>query len=449
MYDIVVNNGLLVDPELMTQTIGSIGIKDGKISVISSEPLMGAQIIDASGLVVCPGFIDPHTHIDGQSCCAELSLHQGVTTAVGGNCGLSPICLSAFFEEQDRNGFVINQAEFIGHSFSMRKAVGLQDVYAPATPKQVDQMVYLAERGLEQGACGVSFGLDYAPGSSHEEVLALSKTAAKYNRTIAIHTGMKDSKDLDSLIEVIGIGRVTGARILVSHFVYQYGEGIMDEALELVDRAISSGVDLFIDSGMYTPWATSIGTATYDEKNIAANSWRFGDMLVATGKYNGRRLDRETYDELRSNSPDECVIYFTGEEQDIYKALRKSYAMPSSDTAFYEKGEGHPQIAGTFPRYIQKMVRERKDLSLTEAIRKVTLLPAQTIGLTHKGRLSVNSDADLVAFDLDTITDNAEFSDHGSPDALPEGIEHVLVDGVEVLTHGKYNKLKCGKSIRF
>lgn len=449
MFDVVLNNGLLVDPERMTQYIGSVGITGNKIGDISLTPLEGKRVIEAQGLVVSPGWIDAHTHVDGKQYCAELSLSQGVTTSIGGNCGLSPLHMKTFFDRQDENSFVLNQAEFIGHTFTLRGAVGLNNIYQPANQDQIAQMVRLAERAIGHGACGVSFGLDYAPGSSFEEVLALSDTAVKHGRMVSIHTRMKNTKDLDSLEEVVKIGQITGARIVISHFVYQYGEGIMDEALELVDKAIRSGVNLFIDSGMYTPWATSIGTATYDETNVSTNCWKMGDMLVASGKYTGQRLDRTIYNELRTSSPQECVIYFTGRKEDIYKALRRDYAMPSSDTAQYQNGEGHPQIAGTFPRYFREMVRERGDFNLPEAIRKATLLPAQVFGLTGKGRLRVNADADLVVFNLHTITDKSDFPDRGRPDALPEGISYVFVNGTEAVSKGKYNGVKSGKSIRF
>lgn len=449
MFDVVLNNGLLIDPESKTPSVGSIGIREGRIAAVSPAPLTGKRTVDVRGYAVSPGWIDAHTHTDGNPRCAELLLCQGVTTAVSGNCGLSPFDIKAFFDRQDENGFLLHQAEYIGHSFTLRGAVGLRSTHEPASPNQIAEMERLAEQALLNGACGISFGLDYAPGSSFDEVLALSRTAAKYGRTISVHTRMKTAKDLDSVREVVRIGRMTGVRIIISHFVYQYGEGIMDDALKLVDDARRDGLDLFIDSGMYTPWATSIGTATYDESNISTNNWKADDMLVASGKYTGKRLDRTIYRELRTKSPNECVIYFVGQDKDIYKALRKPYAMPSSDAAQYAPGEGHPQIAGTFPRYFRKMVRERGDLALPEAIRKATLLPAQVFGLPGKGSLRIGADADLTVFDPGVITDKANFPDRGRPDALPEGIHSVFLNGTEVVTNGAYNGKAKGKSIRF
>ena len=184
MFDVAINNGNLIDPEFKTSFKGSLGIKDGKISEITRGELVGRKTINAAGLIVCPGFIDIHGHVDGEDYCGELSVRQGVTTTIGGNCGLSPIDMNAFFENQDKKGFVINQAELVGHSISMREAVGITDVYTPTRTEQILKMQYLTEKALDEGACGLSLGLEYAPRSSREEILAISLIAAKHNRPI-------------------------------------------------------------------------------------------------------------------------------------------------------------------------------------------------------------------------------------------------------------------------
>ncbi|MDF2988167.1 MAG: N-acyl-D-glutamate deacylase [Eubacterium sp.] len=447
MLDIAINKGTLIDPEHNSCFSGSLGIKDGKLSEITKQELVAEKIIDAAGLIVCPGFIDVHGHIDGDPYCGELSLRQGVTTTIGGNCGLSPVDMHAFLESQDKNGFIINQAELVGHSFSLRKAAGITDVYAPACIGEISKMQYLTEKALEEGACGLSFGLDYAPNSSWEEILTLSKIAAKYKRPIAIHTRVFSENDPDSLREVFNIARTTGAEVLISHFVYQYNT-MMAEALELTDIAVEEGLKIRIDSGMYTDWATSIGTATFSEENIERGFLSLNRMLVASGKYKGQILNLELYKELRRTSPHECIIYFTGTDENIYPALKKGYAMPSSDTGAYLRGEGHPQIAGTFPRYFRYMVRERNEISLVEAIRKATFYPAETMGLKHKGRLSPGADADLVVFDSNTIQDKACFPDKGLPDKSPEGIKYVFVNGILALNNGVIQCASAGKTIR-
>ncbi|HEY8805825.1 MAG TPA: amidohydrolase family protein [Clostridium sp.] len=447
MFDVAINNGNLIDPDLKTSFKGSLGIKDGKLAEITTGELVGRKTINASGLIVSPGFIDIHGHVDGDDYCGELSLRQGVTTTIGGNCGLSPIDMNTFFDEQDRKGFVINQAELIGHSMSLRKAVGITNVYSAASSEQIYKMQYLTEKALEEGACGLSLGLEYAPYSSLEEIYAISIIAAKHNRPITIHTRVFSEHDLNSLREAIEVSRVTGVAVLISHFVYQYN-AVMVRALEIVDKAIEEGLNIKIDSGLYTNWATSIGTATFSEENVKQGLLSLDKMLVASGKYKGERLNHKLYKELRAGNPHECIIYCTGTDESVYRSLKKSYAMPSSDTGPYKKGEGHPQIAGTFPRYLRYMVRERKEISLIEAIRKATFLPAETMGLKQKGRIKKGMDADIVIFDINTIKDTADFPDVGVPDRYPEGIKYVFVNGRLALNEGIIQNNRLGRTIR-
>ncbi|MFV0412799.1 MAG: amidohydrolase family protein, partial [Oscillospiraceae bacterium] len=159
MFDIAINNGLVVDTRAKTSAPGHIGITGGKIAAVSPVPLQAETVVNAAGLVVSPGFIDVHGHIDGYDYSGRLAALQGITTTVGGNCGLSPIATGDFLAGQNSGGFAINQAELVGHSFSLRKAAGLASPYAPATAEQLAHMLALAEAALQQGAAGISFGL--------------------------------------------------------------------------------------------------------------------------------------------------------------------------------------------------------------------------------------------------------------------------------------------------
>lgn len=445
MFDIVIANGILINPESLTRSRGNIGIVNGKIAVVTTEDIQGLQKLDVEGKMVCPGFIDVHGHIDLDEYCGELSLRQGITTTVGGNCGFSPLDINAFFTAQEAQGFIVNQAELIGHSFSLRKEVGVADPLKAATPLQLRRMEYLVEQAFEEGACGLSLGLAYAPGSSNDEIINLSKIAARYGRIVAVDTRMLTGIDMYSLVEVMDIARQTGARIQVSHFVYQYGTGIMNEALAVIDRARKEELDIRFDSGMYTQWATHIGAVLFSEESMEANGWKLDDILVITGKYNGRRLTIDIYHELRAHAPHTAVVVFTGIEEEIYMALKHPCAMPSTDTGTYLPGEGHPQIAGSFPRYFRKMVKERYEFNIMEAVYKATLLPAETLGFTAKGRLRAGMDADLVVLDMNALTDKAVF---GQPNAHPEGIEYVFVNGKLALAKGELLDRKAGKAVR-
>lgn len=447
MYDLVINGGLVIDTSKKTSAALNIGIDGGKISCVSERQLDGEVCIDASGKYVCPGFIDVHGHIDGHFYSGELSACQGITTTVGGNCGLSPLDIGEFFRQQTAGGFYINQLEYIGHSFTLRQAAGLSDTYKKANKSQIGKMLSLAEKAMDDGACGVSFGLDYSPGASIEEMRALCELAAEKKKLMAVHTRLFTDKDMNSLYEILAVAKATGVRVLFSHFVYQYGNGCMAEALRIVDQARSEGLDIYIDSGLYTDWSTYVGTETYSEDVIKDNGYVFGDFVVATGKYTGKRMTKAIYDELREFYPEDSVICFTGKKEEIYMALKKDYAMPSTDAGAYDEGEGHPQIAGTYPKYFIEMVRERKDLTIEEAVCKASLLPAEIFGLTGKGRLLPGADADIVVMDLKNLKDNAAFPHLGRPDGKPQGLDEVIVGGRRVVADGRFTKQRPGRII--
>ncbi|MGI6068978.1 MAG: amidohydrolase family protein [Blautia sp.] len=448
MLTAAVNHGVIIDVIEKKQKKLNIGIMGDKIAVLSETPLKAEHVIDASGLLVSPGFIDVHGHVDGDLYAGELCACQGITTTVGGNCGYSPADLKTFFEEQDAHGFPIHQAMLIGHGIPLRRAAGLFDPYQAGNPEQIEIMADMAEKALKDGACGISFGLDYVPGCSLEEVLALARLCKKWDRICPVHTRLLTDKDIYSLYELIFAAERTGAHILISHFVYQYCCGLVKEGLAMVDKARKRGLNLHIDSGMYTNWTTYFNTPTYDYNNIKNNNWKWEQMVVATGPYKGRVMDEELYFHMKENDPEESVILFEGEEREVFDCLQKPYAMPSTDIGAYKEGEGHPQIAGSFPRYFRKMVVEEKLLSLEEAVYKATLLPAEVFAFEKKGRILPGMDADLTIFDIRTICDKATYPHLGLPDARPEGIPYVMVGGVLAVDQGCYRNTRSGQTIR-
>lgn len=448
MLTTAINHGVMVDVLAKTRYQRNIGIQDGKIVQISDRPLKAERVIDASGLTISPGFVDVHSHVDGDNYAGILSVCQGITTTIGGNCGCSPVNLGEFFQEQEKRGFPIHQAMLIGHQTSLREVAGAVDRYRPATKEQVEKMGILAEKALQDGACGVSFGLDYVPGSSLDEVMELARICERYGRICPVHTRLLTDKDMYSLYELFQVARETKVDILISHFVYQYCNGLVQEGLRMVEKARREGLRIQLDSGMYTNWTTYFDTATFDLANIQNNHWRWEQMVVATGKYKGQIMSEELYHHMKKDHPKEAIIFFEGEEQEVYDCLVKPYVMPSTDIGAYAKGEGHPQIAGTFPKYLKEMVRERKLLSLEEAVYKATWMPAQVFGFSQKGEISVGKDADLTLFDAEKICDKADYPHLGDPDARPEGIPYVLVDGVLTVEHGEYTGACSGKIIK-
>lgn len=438
-FDLVIHNGTLVDPQRERITVGNIGVRSGVIAAITREEIHGNQEIDAGLKVVCPGFVDIHAHVDGSLYAGQCMMRQGVTTTVGGNCGLGPVNLSAFFDTLESQGFPVNQAMLIGHSFTLREAVGISSPYAEASREQIDKMVELTREAFEAGAIGLSFGLEYAPGTSFEEILALSKLAAKYDRLVAVHLRTDGWNGLGALQEALRINQLTGAAVQISHLAYQVGMGMMTDALGMIEDAVDEGWDITADSGLYHGFATFINSAVFDEGCV--EKWRcsYNDLIAATGKYAGERLTRTRYQELRALNQPDVVVALVGQEAEVYEALLSRYVMVSSDGAVgtVGPGVGHPQDVGTFPRFFQKMVRETAMLTLVEAVKKCTLLPAQRLKLPSKGRLAVGADADLVILDLDRIADHADYPGLGKPDAPPEGILKVIVQGTLVVDTGK------------
>ncbi len=448
MLAAAINGGVVVDVVQKTRHRRNLGILNGKIVTISENPLEAQEVIQADGLTVAPGFIDVHGHVDGDDYAGILSAYQGITTTVGGNCGCSPSCIGDFFKEQQQKGFPIHQAMLIGHETALRERTGALDRYRPATQEQIRQMTALAEQAFREGACGVSFGLDYVPGSSLAEVAALAKVCKAHDKICPVHTRLLTDKDLYSLYELFQVARKTGAHILISHFVYQYCNGLVGEGLRMVEKALKEHLNIQLDSGMYTNWTTYFNTATFDLETIRNSHWRWDQMVVATGEHTGSVMTEELYYHMKEKHPREAIICFEGQEQEVYDCLIKPYVMPSTDIGAYARGEGHPQIAGTYPRYFRKMVRERKLLSLEEAVYKATLLPAKVFGFEQKGSIEVGKDADLTIFDPATIRDRSDYPDRGKPDAKPDGIPYVLVNGFLTVQNGEYTGRRRGTIIR-
>jgi len=446
MSKLFISGGVVIDPEKMQKYTANVLLEDGRIAAIGDIPApQDAQVIDAAGLFVCPGFIDPHGHIDGDVYTAQLSLLQGITTTVGGNCGFSPLDVERFFAEQ--KAFPIHQAEMIGMC-ALRMAAGVCDPFQAANEQQIERMTELCRKALEGGACGVSLGPAYTPGSSIMEMQALCAVAKSYGRPVSIDTRMNSMTDLNSLQEAIDLAAHSGCRMIVSHFVYQYGVGVEDEAMAMVDRARGMGVDIVFDSGMYKDWCSSIGAALFEPGIMRANGIELHHLRVITGEHIGVVPDQDLYEHLRACHPDDAVVVNTGSQRAVYAIARHPLCMVSTDTGAYKPGEGHPQIGGSFPRFLREMARERTELSWEEAVRHTTLLPAQVLGFERKGRISLGCDADLVIFDPETVCDTADYPGLGMPNGAPEGVAFVIVGGEIAAQSGAVTGRMAGEALR-
>ncbi|MDR2768196.1 MAG: amidohydrolase family protein [Treponema sp.] len=462
--DYLVTNARIVEPagteagESGADYYGSLGIKDGKIAVIypasgagtanvSGAPPNARRVIDAEGGILTAGFIDVHAHSDNDIPCAEKLLAMGVTTAFSGNCGLSPVDFKSFFEEFDRTAYPVNQAEQAGHT-ELRKAAGQGDVYAPVTKSQLEKIKALAAEAFDEGASGFSFGLEYAPGAGGEEVLELAKFAAERGRVVSVHTRLNKVNDTDSLKEALDLSPRTGARVIISHLVYMFvGDGLK-RAIDLIGRYRAQGADVWVDSGMYTAFASFAGSPVFDEPVFAGKGFSVEKLRAATGKYAGEYLDLEKYREIRGEFPRDSFIYDPGKPEDILTAYSLSDVMVSTDCIRYPAGQGHPQGAATYPFFLRLLVKEKKRLSLGEALRRCSAVPARALGYAGKGRVAVGADADLVVLDWEHLRENAEFPGLGDPDAKPDGIRHVFVNGAAAIENGKRTGVLSGKNLR-
>ena len=432
MLDYLIINAQIVDPENGKDFPGSLGIKAGKIDNIygNFSPLPSAkETIDAEGGYLIPGIIDIHAHSENSISCAEKLLAMGVTTAVSGNCGYSTANFKDFFGQYETTGYPVNQLEQAGHSI-LRRIAGQNDINAPASKHQTEEMKKLALKAFSEGASGISFGLEYDPGASAEEVSELSKVAAEEGRFISIHGRYIKQDDLDSLKEALDISIFTGAPIIYSHLVYMYDGEALKEAIRIITEYRQKKANIRADSGMYTAFATFAGSPYFDEEFFLNDESELKKLWAVTGKYTGQCLSREKYIELRTSLSNESIIYDRGDNRDVYVAYSLPDVMVSTDCIEYPKGQGHPQGSATYPFFFRRLVKETHQLSLHEAVRRCTLLPAEAAGLKTKGRLGCGMDADIVVLDWERLKEHADFPGKGDPGAPPSGVKHVFVNGV-------------------
>ena len=446
-YDVVIKNGTIIDPKGQKSTIANIGILNGRISTITREYIEGDTELDVIGKIVCPGIIDIHAHVEGNLDCAKVMAAMGVTTVYNGNCGMSPENMKDFYDKYDH--FLINQVEQIGHT-TLREQVGVIDRYKPSSNEEIEKMKIMLKEAFSFGVSGLSFGLEYVPGSSVNEVLELAKVAAKYGKLVSIHTRSDCYGGLSTLREAIDITRKTGAAVNISHLTYQFGMGMATEALHMIDEALAEGLDISVDSGLYSGFATAIGSAVFDEGCVDKWGCDYNSLIAGTGKYRGQRLTKEMYEELRRDYPDDTGIGMIGREYEVFEILYKPYVMVCTDagTLYDNCIPGHPQDAGTYPKFFRTMVRDQHRITLIEAVSRCTYMPAKRLGLNNKGIIEIGADADILIFDEKIIEDKADYPCFGATDTRPEGIEYVFVNGVMTVKGKEVLDANAGKIIK-
>ncbi|NBI07328.1 N-acyl-D-amino-acid deacylase family protein [Senegalia massiliensis] len=451
MFDLKITNGEIYDFDNSSKDILDIGISSGKIVKIGKNIGEAKIIIDAEKKIVSPGFIDIHMHeetigntIDNDDYdIANKMLLMGVTTGVGGNCGINKQSIKEFYDFVDKNGSPINYLLFIGHNY-LREQVGIEDRYRKATDKEIEQMKVLLNEAIDYGAIGLSFGIEYSPGITLDEIVKLCEPLRGKEVLLSAHY-RKDAKyAIESVKELIEISKKTGIPMQISHLGSCAAYGMMNETLEVIQKAIDDGIDIEADCYPYDAFSTYIGSAVFDEGCFDLWNKSYDSILLTEEPYKGVRCNKELFIKARKEHPNMLVVAFVMNEDEVVRALKSPFMSIASD-GLYNTSQGHPRGAGTFPKALSKYVREEEKISMLEALKKMTLIPAKRLGLKSKGQIKLNYDADLVIFDPKNIQDKADYL---NPTLPPEGIEYVIINGEIVAKDKKILKSRLGKIIK-
>ena len=451
-YDLVILNGRVIDPESKTDAVRNLGISDGVIKAISTSKLQGRNVIDAHGLVVSPGFIDLHQHGQDEEN-YRFKAMDGVTTALELEVGTGDI--DAWYAQREQKS-LINYGVSAGHLAARMAAMREPLKFLPtgdaarraATDAEIDEMKQQLERGLKRGAVAVGFGIQYTPNASHWEILEMFRVAARYGASCHVHmrhAGVKEpGSSIQALEEVISAAAITGAPLHVVH-IQSTGGPATPKLLQMIAEAKSRKLDVTTECYPYIAGMTDIKSAIFDEGWQEVFGIDYKDLQWAA---TGERLTKETFAEYRKTGG--MVAVFSMTEEIVTAAIKSPITMIASD-GILEKGKGHPRTAGTYSRVLGNYVRERRALTLMDALTKMTLMPAQRLekrvpSMRNKGRIRLGADADLTIFDPQSIVDKSTFQE---PAKYAEGIKFVLVNGVLIVKDGELqSNIYPGRPVR-
>ena len=444
VYDLVILGGRVMDPESKLDAVRNIGISDGRIAIITTQAVRGRDTIDARGLVVAPGFIDIHAHGQTPETYRFYSL-DGVTTALELELGTSDV--DAWYRERSA-GERINYGVSIGH-IKVRMSV-MHDsgtvmpvgdgAYRAASAAQIAEIAKRIETGLSQGAVDIGAGFPYTPAATREELLAVFRVAAKTRTPVHVHI----TPGTVGLKEALSLASETNAPLHVVH-INSAGLAETPVMLSMISDARAHGRDVTTEAYPYDAGMTEIQSATIQDVYKTAPDARLAELEWQT---TGERLNRESFERYsRIGGP---VVVHTNTEAMVAAAIASPLTIIASD-AYWQNGTGHPRTTGTFSRVLGRYVREVHALSLMEAIRKMTLMPAQRLearvpAMRQKGRLSVGADADITIFDAALVMDRSTYRE---PSLSPVGIQHVIVNGVSVVANARaVEDVAPGKPVR-
>jgi N-acyl-D-amino-acid deacylase len=523
-FDVLITGGLIYDGSGRPGVIADMGIKNGKIAALGDLKNKPAKRkIDAAGFAVAPGFIDFHSHSDEELLLggeAQSKIRQGVTTEIIGQDGdsVAPLTenmrakwsenlktdyglevdwldFSGYFQRLEKNKIITNVASMVGQG-SLREYVVGED-NRPATPEEIEKMKALAREAFQQGAYGISSGLEYTPGSfaAAEEIIEVCK-AMNGRGIYSTHMRNEDDRVLDAVEEAIHIARESGVALNISHLKAQ-NPGNWRKVpliLERLDAAAAAGMQVTCDrypyiayntglSSLFPLWSREGGSEKFvlrlqdssmherlrqEAASKVKNLGGWQTVMIASLPKNSERQKYEgkNFAELSQNGADpfrllvELIIQEEGDgsmvgfgmsEDELAGVLKYSHAMIASDGSALATngklrfGNPHPRNFGTFPRVLGKYAREEKLFDLAEAIRKMTLLPANALGMRDRGFIEIGNHADVVIFDSKKIIDRATWT---APHQYPEGIRFVIVNGEVVIDEGEFTGKLAGKVLR-
>lgn len=450
MLQLLIKNGTYPDYEKKQMVKANIGIEDGKIAYIGEQTPEAETVIDAKDRVVSPGFIDIHMHEEDfvhegkQFIIANMMLEMGVTTAVGGNCGVQKQPLSVFKSVlRELGGSPVNYIILAGYNhFRTEMGIGR---YEHPSQEQMDALQAIMKRELAEGAYGISFGIEYDPGITYDEMLRAVRASDDPHLLVSAHYRDETKKDdLFPIEEMIRFSQDIPQKFQISHLSSCSATGSMKEALACINAAMEKDPKLNYDTYPYNAFSTEIGSAVFEDGCLEGWGKDYKDILLTDEPYKNVFCDEEIFRKARAEYPNMLAVAFVMNEEEIRAAIVNPNGMVASD-AILNNGSGHPRAAGTFPRVLGKYVREEKALPLLDALRKMTLEPAERLELEQKGRIRVGCDADITIFDPQTIIDKADFTKL----CKPEGIDYVLIGGRIAMKDGERVNDRLGRFISY
>jgi len=440
-YDLVLQGGRVMDPESGLDATRNVGISDGRITRISADPLPGKRVLDARGLVVAPGFIDLHQHgQDNES--GRVKAFDGVTTGLEMEIGAPDI---GTFLARKEGRSLINYGATASHGAARALAfdapLGGDELIPraghatddPASDQQILQMQNRLRSQLDAGALGVGMGIQYTPGATRFEVIRMFQVAAERHVPVFTHVRsagrLEPGSSIESVSEVIAAATISGASLQIVHV----NSSCLKDGLEcvaLIAGARARGIDVSTEAYPYDAGMTYVNSALFNP------GWRekFGvDYDAIALPDTGERLTQARFEELHASHDPVTVLLFINTQEMVDKVVTEPLVMIASD------GErGHPRNAGTFSRVLARYVREQGRLTLMDAIRKMSLMPAQrlekgTAAARRKGRLQEGADADVIAFDPKTVRDRSTYAAPMEPSV---GMRYVIVNGTLLINNG-------------